>query len=156
MCDDCPICYEENPRCRLVCGHAFHRECIKKWYMEGGDTGCPMCRKTIYFKGLYKQKKKWDLERHEKRCSEVYQEFIQQLLEDARECSMLRKFFNCAFEELEEDYKKFKDVIDDPEDLIYLLSNPTHIDVSRGPPAYYDNIQRAKPPKKFKMKTRRF
>lgn len=50
---DCAICYEASARpCKLMCGHAFCHGCIRAWCVTG--TGCPMCRRTIYFRGIRK------------------------------------------------------------------------------------------------------
>lgn len=57
---DCSICLEQTQfgKCgakpkgsndvRLKCKHVFHRNCIKKWFIEN-DT-CPICRDCMRFK----------------------------------------------------------------------------------------------------------
>jgi hypothetical protein len=46
----CPICGgdEDLDKCVIVrggrCGHAFHRECIKRWFSQCGKRSCPACR----------------------------------------------------------------------------------------------------------------
>ena len=47
--DACPICGgdEDLDKCVMVrggCGHAFHRECLKRWFSECGRKSCPTCR----------------------------------------------------------------------------------------------------------------
>lgn len=32
---------------RLECGHAFHRRCVRKWFLRGSLT-CPMCRAVCF------------------------------------------------------------------------------------------------------------
>lgn len=46
----CSICYEEfcdgSPlQVTTVCGHQYHRECIRKWLDK--HTTCPLCRTDI-------------------------------------------------------------------------------------------------------------
>jgi len=92
--------------------------------MNAGNNGCPMCRKTIYFKGLYKKKKLWEEEKHYKKCSEAYMNVINDLLAMAKTCAFTRLYFKQILEDVEEDYNKFRDIIYDYDDLEYLLVNP--------------------------------
>jgi len=52
---------------RLVCGHFFHQDCIKKWFLNletDASNNCPMCRQQVRFsnrglminRSLYNQK----------------------------------------------------------------------------------------------------
>ena len=124
MCNECSICYESDPRCKLVCGHAFHHSCIKEWFMQGQKKGCPMCRKNIYFKGMRKYKNKWERERWEKQCNDVYSEAMSGLFAEAKESPFINLIFKQALEDLEEDYILFKGIVNNPDDLRYLLYNP--------------------------------
>lgn len=38
----------EEPCRRLGCGHAFHSDCIDRWWIQAGDVKlrCPVCRRT--------------------------------------------------------------------------------------------------------------
>ena len=38
MCNECSICFDDNAKCKLVCGHIFHHGCIKEWYMTGNNA----------------------------------------------------------------------------------------------------------------------
>lgn len=39
----CPICLDDDPDFKLsVCGHKFHKECIKQWLSVKPE--CPLCR----------------------------------------------------------------------------------------------------------------
>jgi hypothetical protein len=46
---DCPICYDgysgNNLRVINNCNHAFHSECIERWFV--GNRTCPMCRANV-------------------------------------------------------------------------------------------------------------
>ena len=155
MCEDCPICYEKAPKCRLVCGHIFHHSCIKEWYMNGNNTGCPMCRNNIYFKGMRKYKQKWETERREQQFSKIYSEAVADLVNEAKESPFIHLFFNKALQDLEEDYVIFKEVVEHPDDLKYLLYNPNeYYDVEtalKKVPLYYEVPNKRKRSKLFKQ-----
>lgn len=43
----CPICQEEMVEGRrVICGHAFHMECIKRWVEQ--QQVCPICRQSLF------------------------------------------------------------------------------------------------------------
>ena len=93
-CNDreCAVCYSEaGPFRTLCCGHEFCGGCIKQWYSKGTGTGCPMCRRPIYFKGFHKVRDEWDEEHWHTKCLEVIDEFRTSLIEDAFE---MAKFFS--------------------------------------------------------------
>jgi len=93
-CNDreCAVCYSESgPFRKLGCGHEFCGGCIKQWYSKGTGTGCPMCRRPIYFKGFHKVRDEWDEEHWHTKCLEVIDEFRTSLIEDAFE---MAKFFS--------------------------------------------------------------
>jgi hypothetical protein len=39
----CTVCWDEPSEILTPCGHAFHRECIEKWF-KSGSAECPVCR----------------------------------------------------------------------------------------------------------------
>ncbi|CAF1105290.1 unnamed protein product, partial [Didymodactylos carnosus] len=50
----CSICLmnleqEQSEKIELICQHAFHRLCVRKWLQSGEQTSgqCPICRKPI-------------------------------------------------------------------------------------------------------------
>ena len=43
--ETCTICFEPECNTETPCGHAFHYECLKSWFIEEGT--CPNCRKEI-------------------------------------------------------------------------------------------------------------
>ena len=43
---ECSICYNQNDTGLLSCGHAFHKQCIKQWFILNKKT-CPYCRTII-------------------------------------------------------------------------------------------------------------
>jgi len=80
---ECAVCYSEaGPFCKLACEHEFCTGCIKTWYLKGSGTGCPMCRRPIYFKGFHRVREQWDEAAWETRCSEVLSEAIDQRVAD--------------------------------------------------------------------------
>ena len=161
MCEECSICYENNPSCRLICGHVFHHSCIKEWYILGQNKGCPMCRNSICFRGMYKMKKKWDDEHKEKQFSEVYDRYVHRLLENTNEElsyltsepnieAMIQYDFLMELKLLEKDYIQVKQMVDDPESLDFLLDNMNVFCLNNGPPIYYDPIKTK--PSKYRKK----
>ena len=79
---ECSVCYESGACRRLCCGHEFCSKCIKSWYLKGTGTGCPMCRRPIYFKGFKKVEEQWTQDAWETKCSDVFQETIETTFEN--------------------------------------------------------------------------
>ena len=78
---ECSVCYETGPCRKLCCGHEFCSGCIKSWYLKGTGTGCPMCRRPIYFKGFHKVEDQWNEDAWETRCSEALEHSIEDTLQ---------------------------------------------------------------------------
>ena len=83
-----------------------------------------MCRNNIYFKGMRKYKQKWEEERKEQQFAEIFTTNLHETLMAINEDPIMRIFSKKIIDELEKDYNKFKDMVDDPNDLQYLLENP--------------------------------
>lgn len=83
---ECSVCYSEaGPFRKLCCGHEFCSGCIKTWYQKGSGTGCPMCRRAIYFRGFHKLRDEWAEEQHENKCTDVIDQYRTELINDAFE-----------------------------------------------------------------------
>ena len=82
---ECAVCYCNQARCKLVCGHSFCKSCVKDWYHASEDPSCPMCRKRLYFKGMYKVVEEWEQERFDKKNEESFAEVFESLFEDSEE-----------------------------------------------------------------------
>ena len=83
---ECPICYCDDAKCQLVCGHSFCRACVKEWWTKScDDATCPMCRQTLYFNGMYKKVDEWDKERMDIRNEAVYERIFNEIMEDLDE-----------------------------------------------------------------------
>jgi len=82
---ECSVCYETGPCRKLCCGHEFCSGCIKSWYLKGTGTGCPMCRRPIYFKGFHRVEEQWSIEAWETRCSEVFEHSVEDVIQNVRE-----------------------------------------------------------------------
>lgn len=78
MAEECHVCYEHTANCKLVCGHAFCKACVKTWYTKGGT--CPMCRKKVHYRRM--PIKKWKIEAEEQKKNDIFQESFNELLED--------------------------------------------------------------------------
>lgn len=68
---ECAICYGDDARCTLTCGHAFCHGCVKNWYQKGTGEGCPMCRAPLYFRGFHKKRDEWAAVAEESKQDEV-------------------------------------------------------------------------------------
>ena len=71
------------------------------------------------------------------------------------------KYKDCVLkatlEDIEKDYIKLKEFIEDPEDMEYFLCNPFDIPIEhKGPPIYYTNTFKNTPPKKFKKQRKNY
>ena len=118
---ECPVCYENNTNCKLVCGHEFCKSCVKTWYTKGGS--CPMCRRKVHYRRM--PIKKWALEAEETKKEQVYQEAFELALEDLVELFDDVKLYRnniptYQLEYIERTYRALKDVAD-PEEIEYVL-----------------------------------
>lgn len=98
----CSICLYDDENFKLRCGHSFHRECIKSWYLKG-DSGkkCPICRKIIYIS-------KWNKEREEIQKKELWESYVNEIIDS----------YNDLFQEMPELYEYISESIFD--DLLCL------------------------------------
>ena len=87
-CNDreCSICYSEaGPFVKLSCSHEFCTGCIKTWYLKGTGTGCPMCRRAVYFKGFHMVRQQWDVDAWNTKCDETFDEALTRSIADSFE-----------------------------------------------------------------------
>jgi hypothetical protein len=83
---ECAVCYCNQANCKLVCKHSFCKSCVKEWYLSATEIpSCPMCRKRLYFKGMYKLIKTWEEESYDKKNQEAFGEAIDYILNDDEE-----------------------------------------------------------------------
>ena len=70
---ECAICYSDSKApVKLVCGHVFCRECVKSWYLKGTGSGCPMCRRPVYFRGFHKVRIDWEIDSWYEQCQQLF------------------------------------------------------------------------------------
>jgi len=81
MDSECAVCYSAVANCTLVCKHAFCKDCVKEWYHKSDDPTCPMCRRAMYFKGMYKVAETWEQERNDKKNEDVFNEAFEAIFE---------------------------------------------------------------------------
>ena len=81
---ECAVCYSATANCTLVCKHAFCKDCVKEWYHKSDDPTCPMCRRAMYFKGMYKVAETWEKERNERRMKMYSMKHLKQYLTKKR------------------------------------------------------------------------
>lgn len=89
MCE-CPVCYDREATCQFTCKHAFCYECTQKWY-ENGSESCPMCRRSMCFKGITQMKRIWDKQR---KCT-ILADLVDEIFEDLCETDDMRFFMQC-------------------------------------------------------------
>jgi hypothetical protein len=89
MCE-CPICYDREATCRFICKHAFCYQCTQQWYERGSDS-CPLCRRSICFKGITQMKRLWD-----RRAKDVlFADLIDELADDLHTTDDITLFADC-------------------------------------------------------------
>jgi len=80
---ECSVCYgESGPFVKLCCGHEFCTGCVKAWYLKGTGTGCPMCRRPMYFRGFHKMQDQWNEDSWEGRCADIFGEALQERISE--------------------------------------------------------------------------
>ncbi len=119
---ECPVCYCSQASCKLACGHSFCHSCVKTWYIKCQDESCPscpMCRKPIYFKGISTKIIQWDSEHRENMFQKVFEEHLEDLLEDVNIFTMsLLEFISERFQKM-----RMYDFDMTEDDIDYLIFN---------------------------------
>ena len=124
---ECSVCYCDSGAFQtLVCGHSFCNGCIKSWYLKETGTGCPMCRRPIYFKGFHKVRDQWDEDALENKCAEVLSAALDTAFEDACEFAenfpskiqrrIMRELIN-DFKDIEKTYRALRSYGAGPDDI---------------------------------------
>ena len=121
---ECAVCYGDNARCKLTCGHSFCHGCVKTWYQKGTGEGCPMCRAPIYFKGFYKIREKWADESYEVRTNEIFNGALNQAIE--AELEQDREFKEAFGDEIQPDPLRMSDLSYIEDTYRYLKSEDMH------------------------------
>lgn len=121
----CPVCYEAQPQCSLVCGHSFCYQCVKTWYQKGSTT-CPMCRGGMCFRGFRESKIRWDMERREG----ILEEFVSFLMDDLGGSEYLMDVLEFVHERFNTVVRVYPDI--DDELLAFIIRAPCfRLDVRR-------------------------
>lgn len=155
---ECAVCYDECSRaCKLICGHVFCTACVKEWYRKGAGTGCPMCRRPMYFKGFHKARDAWDEEAYETRCTEILGETMESCIQDAFEMAdyfprkYRREILAGAVSDLREMEKTFRYLKSEgvwTEDIDYVLNETDdYYSDRRTNPRYIDEPVKELPPR---------
>ena len=108
---ECSVCYSDvGPFRTLSCTHAFCADCIKSWYLKGTGTGCPMCRRPIYFKGFHSVRDTWNEDSWDIKCNEVLNVAFDVKIEQAIEISQIlhKKFQRAILDHLMDDLKEIE------------------------------------------------
>lgn len=141
---ECSVCYgESGPFRKLSCGHEFCCACIKTWYLKGTGTGCPMCRRPVYFRGFHAVRKEWDQQAYETRCADALSENIDMFVHEAFEalrtdCDELSKE-----ESLEDAYylscDMVEEVVDDLRDFVKYMDDADECETTQELLEFYKN-----------------
>ena len=163
---ECSVCYETGPCRKLCCGHEFCSGCIKSWYLKGTGTGCPMCRRPIYFRGFRRVQEKWSEDAWETKCSEAFENAVENSMQNYE--NMLKIwpeefhgfFRRQAMRHLLMDERMFaclKACGFDAEDIDYVM-NETDLYYSKPEKEYHSDPVREKVPHRGRVvhKARRF
>ena len=131
MARECSVCYgEDGSFVKLSCGHEFCAGCIKSWYLKGTGTGCPMCRRPVYFKGFHKVREQWNQDAWDTRCTEVFGEAVDACLTESLEMAEMfprkyrKQILADALEDLadiEKTYRFLRHEDLDDESIAYVL-----------------------------------
>ena len=140
MDSECAVCYSANANCKLVCKHAFCKDCIKEWYHKSDDPTCPMCRRAMYFKGMHKVVASWEQDRIDKRNEEVFGQAFDQIFEEDSDESYVTMESDSESEAGSDDSWETWDEelteVDEPEVLPQIPSNT----ILQGTPGYYGYV----------------
>lgn len=117
---ECPVCYQECPSTKMVCGHSMCRDCIASWYQKGSNRDCPMCRKPIAFRGLSKLKQEWDEKNYEDKYTEVFGDCIDEMCQKAFDDGM-ELFLPVILRDISTTFSVLKEMGADPYEIDYLL-----------------------------------
>ncbi len=117
---ECPICFDNTASCKLVCGHVFCTSCVKEWYTSSTECTCPMCRRGMYFRGMYKQRNEWEDEYNEKKIQDVFKTCYDDIIEDMIE-SCPPTFIMIELFDMEDRFNKLKERVE-LEDLEYFIT----------------------------------
>ena len=119
--EDCGVCYTNEPRCKLVCGHAFCYQCVKCWYQKSEEPSCPMCRGSLYFRNMRSHLDKWEDERIAAYNEECFNNAFEELFDEEE-----MEFYGpddilWEIEELQKRYHQFVDTEYDMADILEAL-----------------------------------
>ena len=116
--EDCGVCYTNEPRCKLVCGHAFCYQCVKCWYQKSEDPSCPMCRGSLYFRNMRSHLDKWEDEKVDAYNEECFNNAFEELFDEEE-----LEFYGTddILWEIEELQKRYHEFVDSPYDMADVL-----------------------------------
>jgi hypothetical protein len=136
--EDCSVCYTNEPRCKLVCGHAFCYQCVKNWYQKSDEPSCPMCRGSLYFRNMRCHIDKWEDERVEAHNQECFNNVLETFFDEEELEFYGTEDIMWEIEELQKRYHQFIDSGYDMEDI--LNADEEDIIISGGYPAILDDM----------------
>jgi len=136
--EDCGVCYVNEPRCKLVCGHAFCYQCVKSWYQKSDEPSCPMCRGSLYFRKMRKHLDKWEAEGIDAHNEECFNNALEEIFDEED-----LEYFGTddILFEIEELQKRYQDFVYSGYDMEEILSaSEEDIITSSGLPHILDDM----------------
>lgn len=118
--EDCSVCYTNEPKCKLVCGHAFCYQCVKSWYQKSDEPSCPMCRGSLYFRNMRTHLEKWNDERVESYNEECFNSVFESFFDEDDLAYFGTEDIMWEIEELQKRYHQFVDSGYDMEEILNL------------------------------------
>lgn len=120
---ECAVCYNDCARpCRLTCGHAFCHDCVREWYTKGSGTGCPMCRRPMYFRGLRAMRDRWDKTAWREKADAYFAEAFDLIIETNE--GLMRCFVMDDLRDLESTYQVLIQDEATLEEIEYIMYEP--------------------------------
>ena len=118
--EECPVCYCSQANCKLFCGHALCKKCVKEWYVKCTDVAtCPMCRKHLCFKGMDNLVELWDEEHTDTLFQKIFEEHLEDMFEEGWCDIFFVEELQTRLQDIREIYDEYQISESDIEDMIW-------------------------------------
>lgn len=139
---ECPVCFSDKPLVKLSCGHSFCKTCVKEWHAKAPT--CPMCRRTMLFKGVTRL----NTESQQKRVDSMYDDVISAAYDSVCEQAVIPEFIPYAMHSVEKTFRALRMIHVDPDIIEAIIYDTDEIWSERNTYArvrrFYYNKERLK------------